>query len=176
MTPTRSLDSAGTCPGCKAVRGRFHPILQLHDAQLTIARENGFASWPLFQAHLQAAIGIGPRRFRPHVRGFEWYEDRVSGVISMHKSGSAGAMETIRQNHPGFASMSDDDIRTADFNADDARVVLAREHGFDHWSDFKKHVEEIQSGKSYEPFTAAFDAIQTGEISAFSSILVHTRI
>src|SRR5688572_19677572 len=82
----------------------------LNDAQLAIARENGFASWPKFQASL-AGTDKRPRKFRPHVREFKWYEERVPGVMSMLKSGLPETLETIRQRHPKFSSASDDEIR-----------------------------------------------------------------
>jgi hypothetical protein len=145
--------------------------IALHDAQLTIARENHFDSWPLFRAHLIGVHGASPKRFRPHVRGFQWYEERVAGILSVHKSGLSESLATIRNHHPRFTNASDDEIRAETFTQDDARLVLAREHGFASWEEFKAYVDAIQRGEQIEPFTLAFEAIKAGDIAAVAALL-----
>jgi len=157
-------------PRLNGTTGVLPVDIALHEAQLAVARENGFASWPLFHAQLPSGES-GRKFFRPHVRGFQWYEERVAGVVSVHHAGMPEAIETIRKNHPKFANASDAEILQATFTDDDARLVLAREHGFESWNDFKAHIEAIESGKKDEPFTAAFDAIKTGNVAGFRELL-----
>jgi ankyrin repeat protein len=142
----------------------------LHDAQLAIARENGFASWPSFHAHV-VDLGGASKRFRPHVRDFKWYEERVAGIIGAQQAGIAGAMDSIRRSIPRLSNKSDDEIRSATLTDDDARLILARDHGFDRWDAFKARLDAINSGKEIEPFTAAFDAIQADDAGAFAALL-----
>jgi ankyrin repeat protein len=146
--------------------------LALHEVQLTIARENGFPSWPKFQAHVAGqSLDVQLTRFRPHVRGTDWYEERVAGILSTQQSGLPESFEEIRRYHPRFENASDDQIRSADFTSDDARVILAREHGFKSWAEFMDYIKDIESGKRREPFTEAFDAITGNNMAAFSALL-----
>jgi ankyrin repeat protein len=150
--------------------GALPDAIGLHDAQRVIAREHGFDTWPRFHAVI-AASGGQTKRFRPHVRGFRWYEERVGGVMSVHASGPPGALETLRAHHPRFAAASDEQIRAAAFSEDDARLVLAHEHGFDGWDAFREHIEAIEAGRREEPFTLAFDAIQGGSEAGLARLL-----
>jgi len=150
---------------------RLENKLALHAAQFAIARENGFASWPKLRVHVLAAAGSAPLRFLPHVRGIKWYGERVAGIVSMQKSGLPEAMESIRRAHPKFANASDEEIRAAKFTNEDARIVLARDHGFSTWNEFKSRIRAIKRGEFIEPFTQAFDAIQAGDSIAFAQLL-----
>jgi len=155
-------------PGGEA--GPLPEAIGLHDAQRVLAREHGFDTWPRFHAALFASDAPA-KRFRPHVRGFAWYEQRVAGVIGVHASGFSDSLQAIRAHHPRFASASDDEIRAAPFTEDDARLVLAREHGCDDWDAFRQHVVAIEAGRSVEPFTLAFDAIQSGSAAELATLL-----
>ena len=62
----------------------------------------------------------------------------------------------MRAHHPALADASDADIRA--ISAADARLVLAREHGFASWDAFRRHVEGL--AESGEPFRRAFQAIE----------------
>src|SRR5205823_3049553 len=97
--------------------------------------------------------------------------ERVAGVVSVHQAGMAEALQSIRRHHPRFATATDDEIRAATFTADDARVVLAQEHGFENWDGFKAHVEAVKSGTRFEPFGAAFEAIKAGDAAALAALL-----
>jgi ankyrin repeat protein len=146
-------------------------MIGLHDAQRVLAREHGFDTWPRFHAALFAPEGAATKRFRPHVRGFDWYEQRVAGVLGVHASGFGDSLQAIRAHHPRFAGMTDDELRAAPFTDDDARLVLAHEHGFADWNTFRQHVEAIAAGQRVEPFTLAFDAIQSGNAGDLATLL-----
>ncbi|HEU0076244.1 MAG TPA: hypothetical protein VFQ76_01270, partial [Longimicrobiaceae bacterium] len=67
----------------------------LHDAQLVVAREHGFPSWPRLKAQLDAEAAA--RRTRLFVREVGWYEDRTEGLVSARQAGVPGALEQIRE-------------------------------------------------------------------------------
>ncbi len=63
--------------------------LSLHDAQLVLAREYGFASWPKLKAHIEGVSSS--RRTRPFVRDPAWYDDRARGLVEVYAGGLPNA-------------------------------------------------------------------------------------
>jgi len=143
--------------------------IALHDAQLVIAREYGFASWSKLKVHLDAFAAA--RWTRPFVKDLSWYEDRARGLISAHEAGLSHALAQIREWHPKWGGASDAEILSAPFDVEDARLVYARQHGFDSWAAFTAHVGELISGAAKEPFMAAFEALQAADLGRLTVLL-----
>jgi hypothetical protein len=54
----------------------------------------------------------------------------------------------------------------------DAQLVIAREHGFESWPKFVKHIEALTREKSpVSQFELAADAIVTGDAAALERLL-----
>ena len=70
-------------------------------------------------------------------------------AVQSRKSGDSGAIpsEIIRRvkQHPRFGALSEDEITRTKFALADAQFVIAREHGFESWPKFAKHVEGLAS-------------------------------
>ncbi len=146
--------------------------VSLHDAQFAIAREQGFASWPKLKAHAEPASRGG------HTRMFEadltWIADRVHGLLQTRYSAGPAALEQIREWHPRFSDQSDEEIRQAPFTADDARLVYAKEHGFDTWDELTARVKVLSSNPAAataEPFLMAFAALRGCDVGRFAELL-----
>jgi ankyrin repeat protein len=144
----------------------------LHDAQFVLAREQGFASWPKLKAYAEP-----PSRSR-HTRLFiadvAWITDRVQGLLRTRQSAGPAALEQIREWHPRFADRTDEEIRLAPFTVEDARLVYAREHGFETWDDLTSRVNLLASrtdAATAEPFMAAFAALQSGNVARFEALV-----
>ena len=76
--------------------------------------------------------------------------------------------------HPRFADCSDEEIRLASFSEEDARLVYAREHGFESWDDLTSRVNLLASRTdtgTAEPFMAAFGALKSGNVADFEASL-----
>jgi ankyrin repeat protein len=142
---------------------------KLSDAQLIIAREHGFASWPRLKHYVEGMRG------RPLHRAFEtdiaYYEGRAFGLHSVYQTGQQRALNLIRHFHPGFTAAGDEAIKQADFTLDDARLVLAREHGFADWPALAAYVERLAQGQVIEPFRIAFQAIKANDLETFQHTL-----
>jgi hypothetical protein len=144
----------------------------LHDAQFALAREQGFASWPKLKAYAEPASHS--RVCHLFVPDVQWISDRVAGLLRTRKSAGPAALEQIREWHPRFADSSDHEILEAAFTEEDARIVYAREHGFDAWSDLVERVSALsrtvaEAIPSSEPFMAAFHYLQRGDSARASS-------
>lgn len=174
------LDAARA--GDPAALARFHashqrfvadasslPRLALHDAQLVIAREYGFASWPRLKAHIETA-----RRARfthPVSSDPQYYDDRARGLVETLRDGTPRAIAQVRAWHPRFAHASDDAIRISDFSVDDARIVYAREHGFDDWDAFAAHLGDLARSAVVDPFLAVVDHARRRDWPAVVALL-----
>lgn len=145
----------------------------LHDAQLVLAREHGFPSWPRLKAHIDAALQA--RRTRPFVSDPRYYDDRARGLLEVLRDAAAATVEQVRSWHPEFGGASGEEIRRAveagAFTLDDARLVYARAHGFDAWDRFMDHVRRLASGDATEPFMEVFEAGKRRDWSRVTHLL-----
>jgi len=144
----------------------------LHDAQFVVAREQGFASWTKLKSYAQ--LSPADRHSRIFVADLQWIADRVQGLLRTRQSAGPAALEQIREWHPRFTGCSDEEIRQAPFTEADARLVYAREHGFDTWDDLVSRVNLLASASNAaatEPFLAAFRALESGDVPALQSLL-----
>jgi ankyrin repeat protein len=141
--------------------------LALADAQLVLAREYGFASWPRLKTFIDRVSSPGPTR--PYVLDAAWYEGRARGLAEMHKGALPNALAQIRAWHPAFSEASDAEIAAAELTLDDARLVYARQHGARDWDDFLSRVSRL--GSEGEPFAQAFAAIERRDDSRLRELL-----
>jgi len=147
-------------------------LVCLHDAQFALAREQGFASWPKLKAYAEPSSRS--RHTRLFVADVAWITDRVHGLLRTRDSAGPAALEQIREWHPRFSACSDEEIRQAPFTEEDARLVYAREHGFETWDDLTNRVNLLASSPTAaanEPFLAAFAALQSGDAAGFEALL-----
>jgi ankyrin repeat protein len=146
--------------------------VSLHDAQFVLAREQGFASWPKLKAYAEPSSRSGHTRL--FVADVGWISDRAHGLLQTRSSAGPAALEQIREWHPRFSEKSDEEIRQAPFSEEDARLVYAREHGFETWDELTSRVNLLAStpaAASTEPFMGAFAALQSGDAVGFKALL-----
>ena len=75
------------------------------------------------------------------------------------------AVATIISNwHPEFIGKDVDQILGSDFSESDAKLSIAREHGFSDWENVEKSGDEIINGE----FESAIDALLNGELNSLS--------
>ena len=141
--------------------------LRLSDAQREVAREYGFASWPRLKAYIERVTTHGAGLTHAFVDEVGYYEDRAEGLLSVVASGLENGIAVVRAHHPALADASDAEIRA--ISSADARLVLAREHGFASWQQFRRHVEGL--AESGEPFRRAFKAIEARDATALGALL-----
>lgn len=150
----------------QARAGGHHPRpgdgFRLADAQLVVAREHGFASWPRLKAYVQRVTTYGPDLRHPSEADVRYFEDRAAGLLSAHQGGVEEATEVFRRHLPGLSG--------APLTIEHARVAMARQHGFDTWDGFRRHLESLGDGGE-EPFLRAVRAIQADDGEALTALL-----
>jgi ankyrin repeat protein len=73
----------------------------------------------------------------------EQYKKQAKELVRDCELGIADALARIKRNHPRFHSLPESEIKDGRLALSDAQLVIAREHGFESWPQFSKHIEMI---------------------------------
>jgi ankyrin repeat protein len=159
--------------GDEAARARVaahHPRpaepLKLSGAQLVIAREHGFASWPRLRAYVDRVTAHGPGVQHAYHEDLEYYDGRAYGLLASAEDGTEGAVAAFARHEAPLTRAG-------------ARTVIAREHGFPSWPALRRHVAGLR--ESGEPFARAYRAIEAHDVERLPALLdrfpelVHAR-
>jgi len=82
-----------------------------------------------------------PDRILPAHPNLEQYKKQAKELRGSVAAGTPAALERIRQHHPRFRHAASDSLRA--LSLADAQLVLAREHGYESWPEFAKHIETL---------------------------------
>lgn len=106
-----------------------------------------------------------PRPFTPHILtdpDKDAYERRASAIASAVPIGPDALLRSVQREIPAYHGLSLDAIR-ARFSLDDARQVLAGEHGEADWQTLLQRLEALTSEPQDEPFREAALATRAGQ-------------
>src|SRR5690348_12884857 len=102
----------------------------------------------------------------------EQYKKQAKDLVKLSKSGDAEVIQRIKKYHPRAGQLVDSGILSAKFALADAQLVISREHGFESWPKFAKHIEGLAREDSpVSQFELAADAIVTGDVPALKARL-----
>jgi ankyrin repeat protein len=146
----------------------FRPAerLKLSGAQLVVAREHGFVSWPRLRAYVDRVTSHGPGLQHAYHEDLEYYDGRAYGLLASAEDGTEGAVAAFARHQ-------------APLTRDGSRAVIAREHGFPSWPALRRHVAGLR--ESGEPFARAYRAIEAHDVERLPALLdlfpelVHAR-
>jgi hypothetical protein len=158
-----------------------HPAIgaspKLADAQLVIAREYGFTSWPRLVRYFEDAEH---QRQSPHlIRSDrrEDYDPNVGSLIAGHRARRTWAGRALSAFVPRFYGMRLNDVFASTLNEDEARLAVARQAGFSGWADLLSRTTlgtEIRVQEPEDsPFRAAARAMETLDLDELQRV-VHT--
>ena len=82
-----------------------------------------------------------PIKSLPSNPDLEHLKHQARDILNALTSGIAEAAARVREFHPRYARMSDDEIRTSKLSLAAAQLIIAREYGFPSWPRLKHHVE-----------------------------------
>jgi ankyrin repeat protein len=122
-------------------------------AQLALARRYGFPSWPKLRAFVVRVEAGAQHAFDEDP---EYYTGRADGLLASASDGTpSAAAEFTRWSAP--------------LTAAGARLVVARNHGFDSWAALRRHVAGLST--SGEPFARAFQLIRAQDVDGLGALL-----
>lgn len=135
--------------GDAAARGRAAEVLGdraaarflLSDAQFVLAQEHGFRTWAEFRADIQSQRTTGGRPpSRLWGTGSGYYASWADSLLNELRRGDPGPLARLRVHVPRYAAATD--ASTAELR--DARLIIAREHGFPTWRELVEAAEKSQ--------------------------------
>ena len=91
------------------------------------------------------------KQFPPNPN-LEHLKSQAKKLLKAYRGGSADAIDRIRPFIPRLSNATDAEIQQAEFGLQDAQLVIAREYGFENWSQLKERV--IHLGQNTEEDTA----------------------
>jgi ankyrin repeat protein len=130
--------------------------LKLTGAQLVIAREHGFASWPRLRAYVERVATHGPDLEHAYHDDLEYYEGRADGLLASAQDGTPGPVAAFERFDAPLTRAG-------------ARAVVARAHGFGSWQALRRHVATLRDAG--EPFARAYRAVEAHDADALRAEL-----
>src|SRR5438874_2131180 len=106
----------------------------------------------------------------------EQYKKQAKDLVKSSKSGRREALQVtlqrIKKDHPRFGRLADLELQGTKLALADAQLVIAREHGFESWPRFAKHIEGLTRQNSpVSRFESAVDAVVTGDVAKLNELL-----
>ena len=93
------------------------------------------------------------------------YKKQAKAILKAVRSQDPNAVEQFRRWHPRGAARAEPKLA-------DAQLILARQHGFESWPRFAKHVEELGRANSpFAEFERAVDAVVRGDAATLRQLL-----
>ncbi len=71
----------------------------------------------------------------------EQYKKQAKDLVRHCAFGDAASLLRMERNHPRFHQLTEAELLAAPVSLTDAQLVLAREHGFESWPKFARHIE-----------------------------------
>lgn len=72
--------------------------------------------------------------------------DRAKALRRAHAAGDTDAIQRVLRYHPAYKGNDASQVASADLSTRDAQLVLAREHGFDDWTELKRYIDSVRHG------------------------------
>ncbi|SDG47875.1 Ankyrin repeat-containing protein [Dyadobacter soli] len=102
----------------------------------------------------------------------EYYEKKAAALADSCRSVDTDSVKHIQTYHPEPERLTQLNRPDANFSLDDARAVVAREHGFVDWPTFLQHIADLNDPASpVAKFEQAVDAVVQGDLPLLKSLL-----
>jgi hypothetical protein len=113
-----------------------------------------------------------PARQLPDRPSLEQYKKQAKELLKAWNAGDPAAVARIREYHPLLSKASDADFQRPTLTLADAQFVIAREHGFESWPKFARHIEGATEQRPAERvWRAAAGAIVSGDVATLDGLL-----
>ncbi len=148
--------------------------IRLADAQLVIAREYGFTSWPRLVRYFG---DVDRQRHNPNSMGRpDSYEGWARSLLAGHRRRSSGAGRALASYVPRFYGMRLDDVFAATVTEDDARLAVARTNGSPSWDVLLERAGAEQRQRSDEewevdPIRYAGEAMKAADLPELQRVI-----
>ena len=169
-------EALGRARSCDTALAKITPAeFILADAQLTIAREYGFSSWPRLVQYFAAAERQRHRAYTSSsITSPQFYDSRVRALLKEHANRSVHTGRELAEFVPRFFGVPLADVFAATVTEDEAKLAVARRMCFPTWNAL---IERAGESTPYDedvwaasvPVLAA-SAMRSGDLAALQSI------
>lgn len=145
--------------------------VRLADAQLVIAREYGFASWPKLVRYFGDLERL--QHIRRGVHSRKHHEAMARTLVAEHRQQRVWTWRALASYVPRFYGMGLEEVFEATVTEDDARLAEARLYGAPSWDVLLERLAERdrgiketegEAGWAVPPFRRAVKAIESGDL------------
>jgi len=92
--------------------------------------------------------------------------------LKRHRASDSEALTRIRENHPRWRRLREEQAAAAPFALADAQLVIASEYGFPSWSRLQSHVRTLEDATSTaEAIASLRDAAGKGDLARLNALL-----
>jgi len=124
--------------------------LSLSDAQLVLAREYGFASWP---------------KLKEHIEGRQSVEERVARLRAAYAAADSETRERLLSRVHTRERFQDYDPAATELTERDARLVIANEEGYAFWAKYESYL-------NLDPAVqGVIQAVRVGDLNKLRALL-----
>ena len=149
--------------------------IRLADVQLVVAREYGFTGWSRL-VHYFGGIErqrYSHRSIQSHKHDF--YDASVRSLLAKHRERRVLAGRALAAYVPQFYGMRAANVFAATVTEDDARLAVARTHGFPSWQLLLERIQReeqlSQAGWESDPMRDAQKAIEAADLDELQRLV-----
>jgi hypothetical protein len=99
------------------------------------------------------------------------YDVAAAELFAAVQSGDERARWRFKWGHPRYKGETVDRVNAADLTIDDARLVVARDYGFDDWASLSRYTDDIRRNADEQRFELAVDAVIDGRLEELRHLL-----
>jgi ankyrin repeat protein len=115
---------------------------------------------------------ISMSRQLPPNPSLEQLKKQAKSLLKRQQVADSEALSRIRENHPRWGNLSQEQSAVSSFALADAQLVIAKEYGFASWSKLKSHVKTLESASSTAEAVASLrDAAGKGDLARLNALL-----
>jgi hypothetical protein len=108
----------------------------------------------------------------PPSLSLEQLKKQAKSLLKRQQAGDSEALARVRENHPRWRSLLEEQVAASPFALADAQLVIASEYGFASWSKLQAHVRKPEAASSTAEVVASLrDAAGRGDLARLNALL-----
>ena len=102
----------------------------------------------------------------------EQLKKQAKSLLKRQQAADSEALTRIRENHPRWRNLSEEQVAASPFALADAQLVIASEYGFASWSKLQSHVKTLEGASwTAEAVASLRDAAGRGDLARLHALL-----
>ena len=169
---------ARACARHSALDASAPDRIRLADAQLVIAREYGFTSWPRLVRYFGEVDRQSYTNRTVHGARREDHDAWVRTLLAEHRDRRVWVARQLAAYVPRFYGMRIEDVFAAAVTEDDARLAYARSEGFPSWEVILEEAATIAADMrrhdtpwEHDPMRYAAQAMEAGDLAELQRVI-----